>query len=240
MNDIYSEIKYCLENKLLVVSLINLADMQTMENVVRVIESGYKPNRKDKTTMRKLKLQVQMTVDGYIAGRNGEMDFMVWNWDDELKQYVDDITEPVDCIILGRKLAEGFIPHWAAVAANPDDPEFTAGKKFTDTHKVVFTKTLNESEWDNTVLAKGDLVGEITKLKQQDGKDIIAYGGATFVSALIKRGLIDEYHLFINPVAIGNGMAIFKELDSKQDLILVKSRSFDCGIVLLNYKPKGG
>jgi dihydrofolate reductase len=240
MNDIYSEIKYCLENKLLVYSLIDLADMQTMENVVRVIESGYKPNRKDKTTMRKLKLQVQMTVDGYIAGRNGEMDFMVWNWDDELKQYVDDITEPVDCIILGRKLAEGFIPHWAAVAANPDDPEFTAGKKFTDTHKVVFTKTLNESEWDNTVLAKGDLVGEITKLKQQDGKDIIAYGGATFVSALIKQGLIDEYHFFINPVAIGNGMAIFKELDSKQDLTLVKSRSFDCGIVLLNYEPKSG
>jgi hypothetical protein len=65
---------------------------------------------KENTTMRKLKLQVQMTVDGCIAGLNGEMDFMVWNWDDELKRYVTDITEPVDCIILGRKLAEGFIP----------------------------------------------------------------------------------------------------------------------------------
>jgi dihydrofolate reductase len=188
--------------------------------------------------MRKLKLQVQMTVDGYIAGLNGEMDFMVWNWDDELKQYVKDITEPVDCIILGRKLAEGFIPYWATVAANPDDPEFTAGRKFTDTHKVVFTKTLDKSEWDNTVLAKGNLVDEITKLKKQDGKDIIAYGGATFVSALIKQGLIDEFHLFINPTAIGNGMTIFKELDRKQNLTLVKSTSFDCGIVVLSYEPK--
>jgi len=188
--------------------------------------------------MRKLRLQVQMTVDGYIAGRNGEMDFMVWNWDDELKQYVKDITEPVDCIILGRKLAEGFIPYWATAAANPDHPEFTAGKKFTDTHKVVFTKTLDKSEWDNTVLAKGDLVDEITRLKKQDGKDIIAYGGATFVSALIKQGLIDEFHLFINPTAIGNGMTIFKELDRKQDLTLVKATSFDCGIVVLNYEPK--
>ena len=170
--------------------------------------------------MRKLKLQVQMTVDGYIAGSNGEMDFVVWNWDDELKQYVTDITEPVDCIVLGRKLAEGFIPHWASVAANPDDPEFTAGQKFTDTHKVVFTKTLEKSKWDNTVLAKGNLVDEITKLKKQDGKDIIAYGGATFVSALIKHGLIDEFHLFINPAAIGNGMTIFKELDGKQNLTL--------------------
>ena len=191
--------------------------------------------------MRKLKLQVQMTVDGYIAGPNGEMDFMVWNWDDELKNYVKEITEPVDCIVLGRKLAEGFIPHWATVAANPEDPEFTAGKKFTDTSKVVFTKTLDKSQWDNTILAKGDLVDEITKLKKsQDGgtKDIIAYGGATFVSALIKQGLIDEFHLFINPAAIGNGMTIFKELDSKQNLTLIKSTSFDCGIVVLNYEPK--
>jgi dihydrofolate reductase len=188
--------------------------------------------------MRKLKLQVQMSVDGYIAGPNGEMTFMVWDWDDELKQYVDDITEPVDCIVLGRKLAEGFIPHWAAVAANPDHPEFTAGKKYTDTHKVVFSKTLAKSEWDNTVLAKGNLVDEITKLKKQDGKDIIAYGGASFVSALIKHGLIDEFHLFINPAAIGNGMPIFSQLGRKQELALVQSGSFDCGIVVLNYEPK--
>jgi dihydrofolate reductase len=188
--------------------------------------------------VRKLKLQVQMSVDGYIAGPNGELDWMQWNWDDELKNYVTEITEPVDCIVLGRKLAEGFIPYWATVAANPDHAEFTAGKKFTDTNKVVFTKTLDKSEWDNTILAKGDLVDEITKLKNGDGKDIIAYGGATFVSALIKQGLIDEFHLFINPTAIGKGMTIFKELDSKQNLALVKSVSFDCGIVVLNYEPK--
>ncbi|MDI9636278.1 dihydrofolate reductase family protein [Geitlerinema splendidum] len=188
--------------------------------------------------MRKLKLQVQMTVDGYIAGPNGEMDFMVWNWDDALKQYVETIAAPVDCIVLGRKLAEGFIPHWAGVAANPDDEDFIAGKKFTDTHKVVFTKTLNQSEWNNTVLAKGDLVDEITQLKNQEGNDIIAYGGATFVSDLIHHKLIDEFHLFINPVAIGNGMPIFKELDSKQDLALVKSTSFECGVVVLHYEPK--
>lgn len=188
--------------------------------------------------MRTLKLQVQMTVDGCIGGPNGEMDWMVWDWDNELKQYVKEITEPVDCIVLGRKLAEGFIPHWAAVAANPDDLEFTAGKKFTDTNKVVFTKTLDKSKWDNTVLAKGDLVDEITKLKGQDGKDIIAYGGATFVSALIKQGLIDEFHLFINPTAIGDGITIFKELDSKHNLTLVKAKAFDCGIVVLNYEPK--
>jgi dihydrofolate reductase len=135
--------------------------------------------------MRKLKLQVQMTIDGYIAGPEGEMDWIEFNWDDALKRYVNEITEPVDCIVLGRKLAEGFIPTWAGVAADPDNPENAAGKKFTETHKVVFTKTLDQSKWNNTVLAQGDVVEEITNLKQQDGKDIIAYGGASFVSSLI-------------------------------------------------------
>lgn len=187
--------------------------------------------------MRKFKLQMQMTVDGFVAGPNGEMDWMTLPWTEDINTYVDEIMETVDTVVLGRKLAEGFIPYWAGVAANPDDPEFTSGKRFADTPKVVFTKTLDKPEWDNTVIAKGNLVDEITKLKNQDGKDIIAYGGATFVSALIKHGLIDEYHLFVNPTAIGNGMTIFKELDSKQDLTLVKSTLFDCRIVALNYQP---
>ena len=63
--------------------------------------------------MRKLKLQIQMSVDGYIAGVNGEMDWMVWDWDQKLNQYVTDLSESVDCIVLGRKLAEVFIPYWA-------------------------------------------------------------------------------------------------------------------------------
>ncbi|RAK03191.1 dihydrofolate reductase [Larkinella arboricola] len=182
--------------------------------------------------MRKLKLQVQMTVDGYIAGPNGEMDWLIYDWDEELKKYVTQLTEPVDCIVLGRKLAQGFIPHWAS------HPELEGADKFNSTEKVVFTKGLDQSEWDHTVLAKGDLADEITTLKKQDGQDIIVYGGATFVSALIKQGLIDEYHLFINPTAIGSGMPIFRELNGKQPLTLVKSTAFDCGIVVLHYELK--
>jgi dihydrofolate reductase len=190
---------------------------------------------KENTTMRKLKLQVQMTVDGYIAGLNGEMDWMIFNWDDELKKYVKEITEPVDCIVLGRKLAQGFIPYWAS---KPEGEDAWGVDKLNHTPKVIFTKTLDKSAWDNTVLAKGDLVDEITKLKKQDGQDIIAYGGATFVSALIQQGLIDEYHLFINPTAMGNGMTIFKWVDSRQNLVLKKALAFPCGIALLCYEPK--
>ena len=186
--------------------------------------------------MRKLKLQVQMSVDGYIAGPHGEMDWMLWDWDDKLKNYVAGITEPVDTIILGRKLAEGFIPHWASAAAGPDNPELVFAKKMNDSAKVVFTKTLRESMWSGTTLAKGDLTQEVNTLKKMAGKDIIVYCGSTFVSGLIAAHLIDEFHLFVNPSVLGNGMPIFKDLKDRQNLTLVKSERFDCGIVVLFYK----
>jgi dihydrofolate reductase len=160
------------------------------------------------------------------------MDWTAVNWDNELKKYVGELTAPVDCIILGRKLAQGFIPYWAS------HPEEEGADKFNSTKKVVFTKTLDKPEWEDTTLAKGDLVDEITKLKKQEGQDMIAYGGATFVSSLIKHRLIDEFHLFINPTAIGSGMTIFKELENRQNFTLVKATAFDCGIVVLKYELK--
>ncbi|KAA3439219.1 dihydrofolate reductase family protein [Rufibacter hautae] len=187
--------------------------------------------------MRKLKLQVQMTVDGFIAGPNGEMDWMVWNWDESLNSYVHALTKPVDTIVLGRKLAEGFIPTWTSTLENPETADEFA-RKMVETPKVVFTKTLDKSEWAATELATGDLVEEITKIKAQEGRDIIAYGGGTFVSSLIKAGLIDEFHLFVNPVALGQGMPIFKDLEQRQNLTLVKTQQFECGITVLNYVPR--
>jgi dihydrofolate reductase len=185
--------------------------------------------------MRKLKLQMQLSVDGFVARLNGELDWMVWDWDDDLKKCVTEITDTVDCIILGRKLAEGFIPYWANVASNPQSPEYPFGKIMHDTAKVVFSKTLTKSDWQNTVIDNGDLFEEVSKLKNQKGGDIIVYGGATFVSALIRAGLIDEFNLFVNPVAIGNGLTIFRSLDKNQNLTLLKSISFSCGIVLLSF-----
>ncbi len=188
--------------------------------------------------MRKLKLQVQMSVDGYVAGPNGEMDWMTWDMDDKLSAYINAITDASDTILLGRKMTDGFVSYWENVVNNqPESAEFSFAKKMVDTPKVVFTKTLEKSEWNNAKIAKGDLVDEIKKLKNQEGKDIIVYGGATLVSNLIKHGLIDEYHLFINPAAIGCGMTIFKALEQKLNLKLIKATPCDCGIVVLCYEP---
>ncbi|MGY4537576.1 dihydrofolate reductase [Mucilaginibacter sp. UYNi724] len=185
--------------------------------------------------MRKLKLQMQVSLDGFVAGPNNEMDWMTWNWDDKLKEYVQEITEPIDTIILGRVLAEGFIPVWKERSADPSADRFT--HKMVNDPKVVFTKTLVESPWENTTLATGDLTEEINKLKAQTGGDIVAYGGATFGAALIKHNLIDEYHIFVNPVAIGKGKTIYGALEANLPLNLVKATPFECGITVLCYTP---
>jgi dihydrofolate reductase len=191
--------------------------------------------------MRKVKLQAQISIDGYVAGPNGEMDWMAWNWDDKLAAYVDELTAPVGTILLGRKMTDGFVSHWENVATKPDDPAFAFAKKMVDTPKVVFSRTLEESPWKNTVLAKGSLPDEIADLKKQDGgTDIIVYGGAGFVSSLIKEGLIDEYHLFVNPAAIGKGLSIFTGLTEQRKFVLKKALPFDCGIVVLHYEPARG
>src|SRR5580765_6625546 len=119
--------------------------------------------------MRKLKLQMQISVNGFVCGPNGEMDWMVWNWDDGLNKYVTELTEPVDLIILGRKLAQGFIPYWINAAKNPDSRENAGAEKMAATPKVVFSNTLESCEWENTKLAKGDIVDEIVALKKQPG-----------------------------------------------------------------------
>ena len=177
---------------------------------------------------------MQTTVDGFVAGPKGELDWMVTNWDDELKRYVNEITKPVDCILLGRKLAEGFIDSWDTRTTNPEgeDPEFIS--KMNETPKIVFSRTLKTVEWKNTELTKGDLADEVNKLKSQNGKDMITYGGVNFVSNLIQQGLIDELHLFVHPTAIGSGMTIFKK---ETNLKVNEAASFSCGVVVLNYGP---
>ena len=184
---------------------------------------------------RKLKLQVQMTVDGFVGGQKGEMDWTNRNWDNKIMNYVNELTGSVDAILLGRKMAEGFMSYWTSV--KPESPEYTFARKMLDKPKFVFTKSLDKCDWINTKLVKGDLTEEVNNLKQQPGKSIIVYGGATFVSSLIQNNLIDEYHLFSNPAAIGKGISIFKEINKNFNLKLVKSLAFDCGIVMNHYEP---
>lgn len=190
----------------------------------------------NQTTMRKLKLQMQMTINGYVAGPNGKSDWMTWNPDDELIAFMNSLIDSSDTLLLGRKTADSMINYWENAAEKNPAPPFA--KKIAALPKVVFTKTLDKSTWNNTTLAKGNLAEEIAGLKKQNGKDILVFGGAGFVSSLIKEGLIDEYHLIINPTAMGNGMTIFNSLDRIQKFTPIQSKLYPGGKTVLSYKPK--
>ena len=184
--------------------------------------------------MRTFKLQVQTTVDGYMGGPNGEMDWTTFPWTDDIKAYIDALTEPVDTIVLGRKLAEGFIPAWAA---GPPGEDQASIDWMNNTPKVVISNSLSESPWDNATVAGGDLAETVNRLKAEPGGDMIAYGGSTLVSDLVANGLLDELHLFVNPTAIGTGMPVFGNRDAYRRLRLVTARPFECGITALHLVP---
>ena len=189
--------------------------------------------------MRKLKLNMQVTVDGFVAGPNGELDWMVLDLDDKLRADFNSLTGSFDTILMGRKMTPEFMSFWTNEVKRPESPEYTLAKMMVEYPKIVFTKTLDKapSSWPNTTLAKGNIVDEVNRVKNQKGKDIVVYGGATFVSSLIKHGLIDEYYFFVNPVAIGNGMTIFKDLGRRFDLKQLDATPYACGVTVHHYLP---
>jgi dihydrofolate reductase len=188
-------------------------------------------------TMVRLKFQMMISVDGFIAWPNGEMDWLTWKEDPAMNDYINALTDTTGTILLGRKMTPGFISHWERTEANPADPSRAFAHKMNERPKVVFTRTLQESPWKNTRLAKGDLEEEIKKLKRESEKDLVLYGGASLAGSVIRTGLIDEYHLFVNPVAAGKGMRIFDTLEKPLQFKLIKAIPFSSGIVIHHYEP---
>jgi dihydrofolate reductase len=184
--------------------------------------------------MRKLKLQMHMSIDGMVSGIIGQAPF---NWDQDLRQYSIDNAATATTILIGRKIASDFIRHWKSVADNPDDPDRELGRLISEIPKVVFSKTVLKSEWPNATVMTDDIVGHVNELKRQAGGDIIAYGGRGFVASLVEHQLIDEYHLLLNPVAAGSGLTIFSGLPEMFRLRLCMTRASSSGTVLLQYEP---
>src|SRR5947209_14960104 len=137
---------------------------------------------------------MQISVDGFVAGPEGQLDWMTWNMDEKLIAFINHLTDTSDTILLGRKMTEGFVTYWEQV--KPDSPEFTFAQKMVGYPKIVFSKTETSVAGQNVRVENG--LDSIENLKRAGGKDILVYGGATFVSSLIERGLIDELNLFVN------------------------------------------
>ncbi|EYR62971.1 deaminase [Actinotalea ferrariae CF5-4] len=181
--------------------------------------------------MRRLVLQTQTTLDGFMAGPGGEMDWMTFPWTDDVGTYIDGIMAPVDTIVLGRHLAEGFIPHWAAEPA--DEPKESVDW-MNRTPRVVVSRTLTTSPWENATVV--DSLDAVRALKEAEGGDLIAYGGGELVRSLLAEGLVDDAHLFLNPTAIGTGMPVFPQ-GTRTRLRTVGATTFACGITALHLQP---
>ena len=189
--------------------------------------------------MRKIKLQMQLSLDGFVCGPNGEMDWMVWEWDDILKNYAGELTKSADTFLMGRNTGEGMAVYWPTVAGTPESKEEDKwmADRLNNSPKVIFSQTVTSINWTNARVSN-DIVEEVRELKKEPGKDIMLYGGAKLVSSFIRENLIDEYHLFINPAIIGKGKTIFGNLKEKMSLKLVKATPSTTGIVILHYTPQ--
>ena len=184
--------------------------------------------------MRKLKLQVQMTIDGFVGGPNGESDWVFASGPDEASfRKVIELAESCDTILLGRKMTEEFIAHWENVVDNqPDSTEQPLAQLMVNMRKIVFSRAQTDVKGRNLEVENEDLATIVQALKKEQGKDIMVYGGANFASSLISQNLVDEYFIFICPVAIGEGLSIFKE---KKMLKLESSTAYQHGKVLNKY-----
>lgn len=193
--------------------------------------------------MKKLILQMQMSVDGFV-GADADHPWQLWGWGDgngwdaELKQDFNTVFAGIDTILLSRKMAEeGYLTHWGNAARKyPAEPFYAFARRIVEARKVVLSDKLEASRWERTVVASGDLAREVKALKAGEGGDMAVFGGAGFASALIAAGLVDEFQLFVNPAVLGGGRRIFDQGGFRK-LRLVGSKAYASGMVVSRYAP---
>lgn len=190
--------------------------------------------------MRKIIAALITSLDGLIEGPNGELDW-VDSWEDPF-----DLLPQIDTCILGRGMYPGYEQYWGAILANPGGILPFTGKVATKgeidyarfaarTPHIVVSRTLNEVGWKNTRIVRD--VEDLRALKEQSGKDMHAVGGATLVSSLINAGLVDELRIVVQPIVLGRGKALFKDVNERHALTFLDAKPLQSGMVRLSYRP---
>jgi dihydrofolate reductase len=191
--------------------------------------------------MRKVIVWIHISLDGFVAGPNGELDWLAAHvvTEDGWKSY-NDLLSTVDTVLLGRVNYQGFASYWPAMATNPSSTKYDIDFShwLDNTPKLVFSRTLEKVEWQNSRLVKDNIAEEISTLKQQPGKDMLIMNSASIVQTFMRLGLIDEYRISVHPVVLGGGKPLFKDLDERHKLKLLKTKAFNSGVVELHYQPE--
>ncbi len=186
--------------------------------------------------MRRLVVFNNVTLDGYFSGASGDLSWAhKANEDAEWNDFVADNARAGGMLLLGRITYELMASYWPTPEAMKSYPAVAEG--MNNLPKVVFSRTLDKASWSRTKLVKGRLAEEVRAMKKEAGEDIAILGSGSIVSQLAQEGLIDEYQVVVNPVALGKGRTIFDGINAKLTLKLTKTRSFGNGNVLLCYEP---
>ncbi|WP_405144500.1 dihydrofolate reductase family protein [Sphaerisporangium sp. NBC_01403] len=184
--------------------------------------------------MRKVIYWIHSSVDGFIDGPEGELDWPAMG--PELSAYSLGLDDRVDTFLYGRGVWEGMSQFWPqAESMSDDEHDLAFAPIWRETPKVVFSRTLEKADWKTRVI-NGDIAEALTELKRQPGKDLLLTGGSNLAAALTEHGLIDEYHIAVHPVVLGGGRPLFADQKDRINLRLVESRILDGRTVLLHYQ----
>ena len=170
-----------------------------------------------------------LSIDGFFAGPNDELDW--FRFDDQLEAYILETQQSAGTLLFGRVTYDFMAAYWPTA-------EGTIADFMNRIPKVVFSRTLERAEWNNSRLVRENIPQEIADLKAQPGGDIFVFGSAGFTATLIEHDLIDEYRIGINPVLLGNGRPFFKGGFDQRNLRLVETRPLKSGLVILHYQPQ--
>ena len=175
------------------------------------------------------------SLDGFVAGPNGEMDWI--NVDDEMFDFVATMTEQADTALYGRVTYEMMQSYWPKAGEQPKATKHDIEHSgwYNKVSKIVLSKTIQETGLHNTKVIGDQLSVNINKLKQQEGQNILIFGSPGASKSLLNEGLIDEFWLFVNPIILGEGMPLFKDMTGATTLNFIESRTFACGVIALHY-----
>jgi dihydrofolate reductase len=178
---------------------------------------------------------MHISLDGFVAGPNGEMDWITIN--DEIFDYVGKRIGKGDTSLYGRMTYEMMENYWPTAADKPNASkhDIEHSKWYSKVHKVVLSKTMKDATLANTTIISDNLADNINKIRQSGSEDILLFGSPTATHALMQLDLIDGYWLFVNPIILGKGIPLFTGITGKTKLNLLNTKQFDCGVTELNY-----
>jgi dihydrofolate reductase len=190
--------------------------------------------------MRKVVALMHVSLDGFTAGPNGELNWAMM--DKEMETYVENLLSTVDMALYGRVTYHMMESYWPTVPSNPSSTKHDLDHAHwvENVAKIVFSRTLEKVTWKNTRLVKDNIAEEIARLKHEPGGDMMTFGSPSIVHTLTQHGLIDEYRINVNPLVLGSGIPLFKDIKNRIPLKLIEAKTFHSGVVGFNYQTIKG